>query len=173
MLKRWMAMVSLIAVVGLTAWYGMPGKQARLEIDKPSLPFVLPDLAGKMQSLAEGEVILLNFWATWCPPCRQEMPSMASLYNRFKDKGFNVVAISVDRDANGLAGFVREYQLPFQILHDKGSEVSHLYGVFRYPESFLIDRNGIVRHHLVGAVEWMTPEIISEIEALLAEPVQG
>ncbi len=173
MLKRWIAMLGLIAVVGLTAWYGMPGKQARMEVGKPALPFVLPDLAGKMQSLAKGEVILLNFWATWCPPCRQEMPSMAALYNRLRDKGFNVVAVSVDRDANSLTGFVREYQLPFQILHDKDSEVSHLYGVFRYPESFIIDRNGIVRHHLVGAVEWMTPKIISEIEALLAEPAQG
>ncbi len=173
MLKRWLAMAGIIAIVGLAAWYGMPGRQPRAELGKPALPFTLPDLAGNMQSLPKDGVVLLNFWATWCPPCRREMPSMASLYNRLKDKGFRVVAVSVDRDADSLAGFVREYQLPFQILHDRKSEISHLYGVFRFPESFIIDRKGVIRHHHIGAVEWTSQPVMGEIEALLAEPAQG
>jgi len=173
MLKRWLTMAGIIAVVGLSAWYGMPGKQPQAEIGKPALPFVLPDLAGTAQSLPKDDVVLLNFWATWCPPCRREMPSMVSLYNKLKDKGLRVVAVSVDRDAGSLTGFVHEYQLPFQVLHDKDSKISHLYDVFRYPESFIIDRNGVIRHHLVGAVEWMSQPVMADIEAMLAEPVQG
>ncbi len=170
MLKRWLAMLGIMAVVGLIAWYGMPGSQPRAEPGQPALPFTLPDLSGQMQPLPTDGVVLLNFWATWCPPCRQEMPSMATLYNKLKGKGFKVVAVSVDRDMDNLVGFVREYQLPFQVLNDKSSEVSRQYGVFRYPESFLIDRHGVIRRHLIGAVEWMSDPVVSEIEAMLAEP---
>ena len=91
------------------------------------------------------------------------------MYNTLRDKGLKVVAISVDRDANSLAGFVREYQLPFQVLNDKDSAVSRQYGVFRYPETFLIDRRGVIRRHLIGAVEWMSDPVVREIEAMLAE----
>ncbi len=169
MLKRWLAMAGIMVAVGLAAWYGMPGSQPRAEPGRPALPFTLPDLSGEMQSLPTDGVVLLNFWATWCPPCRREMPSMATLYNTLKDKGLKVVAISVDRDANSLAGFVREYQLPFQVLNDKDSAVSRQYGVFRYPETFLIDRRGVIRRHLIGAVEWMSDPVVREIEAMLAE----
>jgi len=169
MLKRWLAMAGMLVAVGLAAWYGMPGSQPRAEPGRPALPFTLPDLGGEMQSLPTDGVVLLNFWATWCPPCRREMPSMATLYNTLKDKGLKVVAVSVDRDANSLAGFVREYQLPFQVLNDKDSAVSRQYGVFRYPETFLIDRRGVIRRHLIGAVEWMSDPVVREIEAMLAE----
>jgi peroxiredoxin len=79
------------------------------------------------------------------------------------------VAVSVDRDANDLSAFVREYKLPFQVLHDADSGVSHSYAVFRYPETFLIDRQGQVRYHLVGAEEWMSESVTKRIEGLLNE----
>ena len=172
MLTRWLAVAAIVLLVGLGAWVGLPEAKKNSLGDGKAAAFSLPDLQGKMHGLPEGEVVLLNFWATWCPPCRKEMPSMAALHRKYAEKGLKVVAVSVDRDANDLAAFVREYKLPFQILHDVDSSVSHDYGVFRYPETFLIDRQGNVRYHLVGAVEWMSKSIITGIEGLLNEPVQ-
>lgn len=97
---------------------------------------------------------------------------MSALYRKYADRGLKVVAVSVDREASDLDAFVREYDLPFTVLHDANSAVSHDYGVYRYPETFLIDRQGYVRYHLVGAVEWMSDSIIKGIEGLLNEPVQ-
>lgn len=172
MLTRWLTVVGIILLVGLGAWLGLPEAKRTLSEDGKALAFSLPDLQGKSHGLPEGEVVLLNFWATWCPPCRKEMPSMAALHRKYADQGLKIVAVSVDRDANDLAAFVREYKLPFEVLHDAESAVSHSYGVFRYPETFLIDRQGNVRYHLVGAVEWMSASIIKGIEGLLNESVQ-
>ncbi len=172
MLTRWLAVGAIVLLVGFGAWLGLPEAKKSVLEDGKAAAFTLPDLQGKMHGLPEGEVVLLNFWATWCPPCRKEMPSMAELHNKFAERGLKIVAVSVDRDASDLAAFVREYKLPFQVLHDADSAVSHNYGVFRYPETFLIDRQGNVRYHLVGAVEWMSESIITGIEGLLNEPVQ-
>lgn len=169
MLIRWLAVIGILAVVGAGAWFGLPEAKKSVLEGGAAAAFTLPDLKGKMHGLPEGEVTLLNFWATWCPPCRKEMPSMATLHRRYAEKGLKIVAVSVDRDASDLSAFVREYKLPFQVLHDADSSVSHSYGVFRYPETFLIDRQGQVRYHLVGAVEWMSEPVTKIIEGLLNE----
>jgi len=111
--------------------------------------------------------LVLNFWATWCPPCRQEMPSMVKMYEKYKSKGVAVVAVSVDRDGKALADFVREYKVPFTVLHDQDSAVSMRYGVNRYPETFLVDKHGKIQAHLMGAVNWMEPAIQQGIDRLL------
>jgi len=169
MLKRWLLMAAIMVVAGAAIWFGLPGAKPQVRVADSAPPFTLPDLTGRQQTFPEDGVVLLNFWATWCPPCRKEMPSMASLYQMLKAKGLNVVAVSVDRDAAALAGFVREYSLPFQILHDQDSEISRLYGVFRYPETFLIDKKGKIRRHWIGAIEWTSPAIITEVETMLGE----
>jgi len=172
MLTRWLTVAGIVLLVGIGAWLGLPEAKRSVSDDGKALAFNLPDLQGKMHGLPQGEVVLLNFWATWCPPCRKEMPSMAALHRKYADRGLKIVAISVDRDADDLAAFVREYKLPFTVLQDADSAVSHDYGVFRYPETFLIDRQGNVRYHLVGAIEWMSASIIKGIEGLVNEPVQ-
>lgn len=98
---------------------------------------------------------------------------MAALYRKYEKLGLKVVAVSVDRNRDDLTGFVREYQMPFLVLHDADSEISHQYGVFRYPESFLIDRDGTVRSHLIGAVDWMSPPVLKLVEGMLNEPRTG
>jgi len=115
--------------------------------------------------------VLLNFWATWCPPCRREIPSMASLYGKYASRGLKVIAVSVDQRRNDLLSFIKEYPMPFQVLHDADGSVSHSYGVYRYPESFLLDRNGTVLQHIVGATNWMSEPMLRTIDAILAEPV--
>jgi len=172
MVARWLFAAGIILLIGLGAWLGLPEASRDMMDDGKALSFSLPDLEGKLHGVPQGEVVVLNFWATWCPPCRKEMPSMSALYRKYAGKGLKVVAVSVDRDAGDLAAFVREYDLPFTVLHDADSAVSHDYGVYRYPETFLIDRQGYVRYHLVGAVEWMSDSIIKGIEGLLNEPVQ-
>jgi len=173
MLKRWMIVLGLLTLSIGGLWLAMPEPQKAIREGDPAASFTLPDLNGRAQSLPQGKVILLNFWATWCPPCRQEMPSMAELQRKYSNRNFEVVAVSVDRDPAALAGFVREYNLPFTVLNDATNEVSHAWGVFRYPETFLIDQNGVVRVHQVGAIDWMAPTVSGVIESLLAAPPQS
>ncbi|MFQ5518684.1 MAG: peroxiredoxin family protein [Mariprofundus sp.] len=169
MMTRWLVVAAIIMMVGGGAWLGLPEAKKSIVDDGKAAGFSLPDLQGDMHGLPAGEVVLLNFWATWCPPCRKEMPSMAALHRKYADQGLKIIAVSVDRNINDLAAFVREYRLPFQVLHDIDSSVAHDYDVFRFPETFLIDRQGKVRYHLVGAVEWMSGPIINNIEGMLNE----
>ena len=167
MLGRWLFMGTLAVVIAGVAWFGLPEAKKKVTVGDTALEFSLPDLQGKVQTLPKGDVILLNFWATWCPPCRQEMPSMVALSKKYAAKGLKVVAVSVDRDAKALKDFVLEYKLPFLVLHDVDSAVAESYGVYRYPETFLIDREGHVQAHLVGAIEWMSAPMQKNIEDLL------
>ena len=173
MLKRWLLMGGVLAVIGALGWWSLPEPAGKVVEGEAAVNFSLPDLQGGKHGLPKGKVVLLNFWATWCPPCRKEMPSMVDLYNRLGKDGLAVVAVSVDKDANQLAGFVREYGLPFQVLRDADAAVSRRYGVFRYPESFLIDKSGKVRFHLIGAIEWTDKMMLNTIHNLLAEKTAG
>jgi len=168
---RWLLVVALLAGIGAAAWQALPKKAPPVKAGSSVIDFALPDLAGTTRHFPRGDVVLLNFWATWCPPCRQEIPSMVKLHHLLAPEGLKIVAVSVDQDRQQLTDFVREYQMPFQVLHDADSAVSHRYGVFRYPESFLIDRNGKVRYHLVGAMDWMGDEVITTIRGML-KPLQ-
>lgn len=170
MTLRWLIVLTVLAGLGAIIWYALPEAPVTVDAGSKRIEFTLPDLNGLPQSLPKGEVVLLNFWATWCPPCRREIPSMAELHHRFAGSGLKIVAVSVDQRLSDLTSFVKEYQIPFQVLHDGDGATSHSYGVFRYPESFLIDRHGIVRQHLIGAVDWLSPPVTSTIQSMLAEP---
>lgn len=138
----------------------------------PAPDFVTENLRGGNSELKdyEGKVVLLNFWATWCMPCRAEMPSMEAAWKKYKDQGFVVVAISVDEGSKGrIETFVRLLDLSFPILLDPESEVSDLYKVSNMPTSFLIDRNGKIISRIVGTDDWTSPEAIQLVEKLLSE----
>ncbi len=165
--------VLLLLGLGAGLYVSLPEAPAVVKEGNPSVDFNLPDLQGAMHGLPKGEVTLLNFWATWCPPCRKEMPSMVELHNKLGSRGLKIVAVSVDRKRSDLSAFVREFQIPFQVLHDIDSTVSRRYGVFRYPETFLIDRQGRIRHHLVGGIDWMSQPLLDTLEGMLNEPVDG
>ena len=170
MMKRWLFLFVLLAVIMGVAWKQLPSLVQAPKTNAQELPFTLPDLHNQMASLPKGKVVLLNFWATWCPPCRQEIPSMVMLQRRFSHKGLAIVAVSVDKNVDDVISFAREYDLPYQILHDADANVSHEYGVYKYPETFLIDRNGVIRQHLIGAVNWMSAPVLQGIERMLNEP---
>ena len=147
-------------------------RKPRPEIGTPAPDFQLIDLQGKRQALPDyhGKVVLLNFWATWCGPCRVEMPSMESLYQDLKDEDFAILAISSDPQGSIVTRpFVASQELTFPILHDSDYRVSGSYGVRTLPMSFLIDRNGTLTHRVFGARDWNSPEARELIHGLLRE----
>jgi len=122
----------------------------------------------------KGDVVLINIWATWCQPCRVEMPSIEQLYRDLAPKGLKVIAVSADDPGTEkqIRDFVKQYGLTFEILHDpKGQEgeVSKLYETTGYPETVIVGRDGIIRKRLIGASNWNSPENRGLVERLLAE----
>jgi peroxiredoxin len=132
--------------------------------------FRLPSLAGGEVDLASlrGKVVVLNFWATWCPPCVQEMPSLERLHRALGPEGLAVLTVSADEDEAELTRFVSEHALTLPVLRDPGGRVAaSLYHTTGYPETFTLDRNGAILDHVVGPAEWDAPEALARFRALL------
>lgn len=139
-------------------------------IGQPAPDFSLTDIHGNQVSLSQykGQVVVLNFWATWCPPCREEMPSMEKLHRDYQDKGLVMLAVNVDKNPQqAVADFLRERPYSFTILLDSQNVAQNTYGVFRFPESFIIDRNGIVVEKIIGARDWLTGPTFKLIDFLI------
>ena len=120
-----------------------------------------------------GNVVLINIWATWCAPCRVEMPSIEQLHRAYAGKGLKILAVSVDDPGTEpqVRSFVKEYGLTFEVLHDPGGQegrVSRDYQTTGYPETVIIGRDGIIRKKLLGAHDWNSPENRALIDRLLA-----
>jgi peroxiredoxin len=113
-----------------------------------------------------GKVVVLNFWATWCPPCVEEMPSLVQMQQRMKDKGIAVLAVSVDVDEDAYHKFLKDYKVNLLTVRDPSHKSSDLYGTFKYPETYIIDRNGTLRRKFIGPVDWNTPEIVEYLSKL-------
>ena len=106
-----------------------------------------------------GQVVVLNFWATWCPPCVEEVPSLVEMQRRMKDKGVTVLAISVDADQGAYDHFIKEHNVNLLTVRDPDQKSSALYGTFKFPETYIIDRNGVMRRKFIGPLDWTQPEI--------------
>jgi cytochrome c biogenesis protein CcmG/thiol:disulfide interchange protein DsbE len=113
-----------------------------------------------------GQVVILNFWATWCPPCIEETPSMVAMAQRMKPQGVTVLGVSIDEDANAYHNFLKQYGVDFLTVRDPGQKASALYGTTGWPETFIIDRKGVVRRKFIGAVDWNDPEIVKYLTNL-------
>ena len=136
----------------------------------PAPDFVLTTPSGAAVSLKQfrGKVVLLNFWATWCPPCVREMPSMEALFQKFKPRGFTVLAISLDeKGAAAVKPFLKKFQLTFPVALDPDSEISTRYGARDLPSSFLIDAKGRVIAAAKGERDWYSAEAISYVSEVL------
>jgi cytochrome c biogenesis protein CcmG/thiol:disulfide interchange protein DsbE len=148
-------------------------ESAPIAAGEAAAPFKLTDLSGKMVSLAalHGKVIFLNIWATWCAPCREEMPSMEKLYERMRNNdGFVMLAVSQDTGGRQLvADYVKKHGYRFDVLLDPKNAVADAYKITGVPETFIIDRHGRIVAHHAGAFDWSQPEIAGAIKELLTQ----
>ena len=146
---------------------GIPVADEGIDIIDFTLP--MPDGREFTLSHLRGKAVFLNFWATWCPPCREEMPSMEALYQRFKDNGLEIAAINLGETGPMVSAFMNEYNLSFPAVLDLRSGIGSMYGVRAIPTTFIIDRRGLIVARLVGSIDWYTPGVIAAFEALLAQ----
>ncbi len=152
---------------------GLSATAAQLKPTKPrpAPELNLPRYGGGSVNLAElrGRVVLVNFWAVWCPPCRKEMPSMERLSKMMASRPFTILASNAGETPDRIQSFLNEVPLSFPILLDRDSERMKAWRVFVLPTSFLIDKQGQIRYSLSGHIEWDEPEAVAIIEKLLAE----
>jgi thiol-disulfide isomerase/thioredoxin len=138
--------------------------------DLQAVDFSLKDLSGQEQNLGSyaGKVIFLNFWATWCGPCRTEIPSMEELYLELGNKGFVIVAVNSQETRQQVAGFVENIGMSFPVLLDTDGRVGTAYSLRAIPTTYIIDHQGYILGRMVGTRDWFTPDIISLVQDLLS-----
>ena len=174
-MKKLILAISLFLLIGMGP--SLPGNTADgisplnsdNIINSKAPDFTLKDINGKTVSLSalKGKVVLLNFFATWCPPCRAEMPALNKLQRALKPRGLEVIAVSTDRSINDIKDFLEKNRVDFPILFDADRNVAKQYRVFSMPTTFLINRNGIIVEKFYGEYNWTEPETKGKIEKLL------
>jgi peroxiredoxin len=147
-------------------------EEARIRVLKnrqDPINITLPLLGGGNASLSsyKGKIVILNFWATWCPPCRNEMPSMETLYQRFKNQGLEILAVDLGEERNQVQKFIKDNRYTFPVLLDSEGKVSGQYGISSIPTTYILDRDGKIIGRIVGSIRWDNPKVIAAFEALL------
>lgn len=175
MSKQWTAIGIVVAGLAFGAaaltWVA---PDSGVEINRPAPNFRAIDLATRDSVSLEdyhGSVTLVNIWATWCLPCREEMPSMQRLYDSLGTRGFRIAAVSIDEGSpEDVTAFAQKLGLTFDILHDRSGSVQRLYQTTGVPESFLLDRRGVLVKRVIGAHDWSSPANMGTVERLLRQP---
>jgi peroxiredoxin len=149
-----------------------PPQMAKVGFIAPD--FKLKNTLGEFVTLNQlrGKIVVINFWATWCEPCRSEMPSMEEVYRNLSRKDFEILAVSTDDD--GLASvlpFLKEFAFTFPVLIDSDLTVNDLYGVSSIPTSLIVDRNGMITNRFFGAIDWADPKQKDLLVRLIQSPV--
>jgi peroxiredoxin len=137
----------------------------------PAPDFALKSSTGENMRLSEyrGDVVMINFWATWCGPCRQEMPLLDELYSRYQRVGFNLLGVNIDDDSRRAMDMINELGVSFPVLFDSSKEVSRLYEVDAMPVTVIVDREGNVRHVHQGYKPGYEQKYLDEVRSLLRE----
>jgi peroxiredoxin len=177
---RGIILVSL-AVIALAVLFLLKQNNSYLNYSplKPGHPapdFSFPGLDGKMVSLADhrGHIVLVNIWATWCPPCVDEMPSMEKLYQELKGENFEILAVSIDAlGIKAVAPFMKKYSLSFPALMDPDGAIKALYQTTGVPESFIVNQEGILVEKIIGPRNWATPAVVGFFRDLLKTSTPG
>ncbi|QXE90631.1 TlpA family protein disulfide reductase [Geomonas subterranea] len=170
-MRRWIAAVLVAAALGVAA-AGCTKKSADLPaVEGNAAPdFTLKDLSGKPVQLStlKGKLVLVNFWATWCPPCREEIPSMVKLNQVMQGKNFQMLAISIDEGGKGaVEEFFKRGGVTLPALLDTDGQVARRYGTTGVPETFVVDPKGVIRKKVVGGLDWSNPEVIQALQEIM------
>jgi peroxiredoxin len=173
-------LVLLGGAIGVAAYWGRPGPAGRADafpVSRPAEPIAasdieLPDLAGRPVRLRDyrGRVVLLNFWATWCVPCREEMPALEVLAQELGPRGLAVVGVNFKEPRSKVEAFVQEIGLRFPMLLDSEGRVGQTYPVFALPVTFVVDRRGMLVGTVLGIRDWTGPDARAYLGRLLAAP---
>ena len=174
-------LITLVSVAILALAFGLVWMQSSkyepLTVGKIAPDFALPDLVDKDVRLSDfrGKVVFLNFWATWCKPCREEMPSMEVLYKNFDRDGLVVLAISIDRvtTKKDIPPFVKSLNLTFPILIDSWGQTDKRYKLMGVPETYIIDQQGVLREKVIGPRDWTILDNLQTITGLLKAGVKS
>ena len=113
-----------------------------------------------------GQVLVLNFWATWCPPCEEELPSLMRMQDRLRARGVTVLGVSIDVDGDEYHRFLKQRSVNFLTVRDPEQKIPALYGTSGWPETYIIDRQGVMRRKFIGAVDWTSPEVVDYLSKL-------
>jgi len=175
----WLMALALFIAAGATGFgQSIESRLQKLGLEaaqKPLNPveFQLVDLTGQGVRLSalKGKVVLLNFWATWCGPCRSEMPSMQRLYSQLKGQGLEILAVDLQEDKATVERFVKELGLTFPVLLDTAGSVGTQYGARAIPTTYLFDRKGFIFARMVGARQWDAPEVVGIFREILRDGV--
>jgi peroxiredoxin len=154
---------ALIAVIGAAVRpkvIGVGAKAPHFEIRTDTGLTISPASFG-------GRLLVLNFWATWCPPCIEEMPSLDRMQQELRDQGVVVLGVSVDEDEQAYRRFLERARVSFHTARDPAATISSLYGTYRYPESYVIDQQGKVVQKIIGAVDWTDERMMNYLRSLL------
>ncbi|WP_026842177.1 TlpA disulfide reductase family protein [Citrifermentans bremense] len=168
-MKRILAVLLLLLAVMAS---GCSKKEVPAQEGAAAPDFTLSDLSGKQVQLSslKGKVVLVNFWATWCPPCREEIPSMVKLNQIMQGKNFQMLAISIDEGGKqAVQEFFRQNGVALPALLDTDGSVSRRYGTTGVPETFIVDGKGMIRKKVIGGVEWSSPEVVGYLEGLMQQ----
>lgn len=166
--------VLVVSAVVATKLFTAPAAAVEVGSNAPGFIAKTLDPAPRMKSLSDyrGQVVVLNLWATYCIPCRTEMPSLEALFTSFMAQGLRVVAVSVDQGGfeQEIREFAREFKLSFEILYDDTGAIQSIYRTVGVPETFVIGRDGVIAKRSLGAEDWNSAPNRALIARLLAEP---
>jgi peroxiredoxin len=158
-----------IAALAAVLTLALPAWVAAADVQAPG--FTLQTLDGKTVSLTQfkGDVVMINFWASWCGPCRQEMPLLDNIYKQYKDMGFTLLGVNVEPDAHNANAWLKQTPVTYPILYDPKSQVSQLYQVQAMPTTVIIDRQGVVRFVHNGYLPGDENQYMNSIRALIVQ----
>ncbi|HET9410062.1 MAG TPA: TlpA disulfide reductase family protein [Candidatus Sulfotelmatobacter sp.] len=160
-MPRLLRNLSVPAISSLALLAGCYSSSRPRHIGQPAAEFTVQDSDRKVSlDQFRGKIVVLNFWATWCPPCVEELPSLIRMQEREKTAGIVVLAISIDEDEDAYHRFLKQHDVNLLTVRDPQQKVSTVYGTTGWPETYIIDRQGIVRRKFIGPVDWESPEVM-------------
>ena len=172
-LRRVLVWCAVALAAGVLLLFALPSyRQGEASLAGKTADNFSADIAGKTEQLSDfkGKVVVLNFWATWCPPCVNEAPSMVRLQQYIASRNGVVLGGSIDEDPAAYAKFLKDYGINFPTFRDPTKKISLGYGTSIIPETYIIDRRGKIARKIIGEQQWDSPEMLAYFDALLGQP---